>query len=104
MLDFKKQNTLDRIRSKEEKEINNILKIFARFNSKEEHDELVQGIYQEKVLKQRIEELKYYRKLGLKTLEDLENFLAEKRKKDEAYQRRAKQNDALVYDTKVTLM
>lgn len=101
MLDFKKQNTLDRMRSKEEKEINGVLKIFARFNTKEEQDELVQGIYKEKLLKQRIEELRYYKKMGLKTFEEVEAFLSEKRKKDEAYQKKAKQNDYFVYDSKV---
>lgn len=101
MLDFKKQNLLDRVRTKEEKEINNILKIFARFNSKEEHEALVQGIYKEKVLKQRIEELRLYKKMGLKTFEEVDNYLAEKRKKDEGYQKKTKQNEALAFDVKV---
>ncbi len=103
MLDFKKQNMLDRARTKEEKDINNILKIFARFNSKEEHEELVQGIYKEKMLKQRIEELRFYKKIGLKTFEEVENYLGDKRKKDEAYQKKSKQNEAFVFDGKVKI-
>jgi transcriptional adapter 2-alpha len=35
----------------------------------------------------------------MKTFQEVENYLAEKRKKDEAYQRKQKQNDSFVYDT-----
>lgn len=101
MLDLKKQNTLDRIRTKEEKEIYNLLKIFARFNTPEDHDKLVQGIYKEKMLRQKIEELRFYKKIGLKTFEEVELYLAEKKKKDDAYQKKQKQNDFYVYDQKV---
>jgi len=101
MLDLKKQNTLDRIRTKEEKEIYNLLKIFARFNTPEEHEKLVQGIYKEKMLKRRIEELRFYKKIGLKTFEEVELYLQEKKKKDEAFQKKQKQSDFIMYDTKV---
>jgi transcriptional adapter 2-alpha len=35
----------------------------------------------------------------MKTFEEVENYLADKRKKDEAYQRKQKQNDAYIYDS-----
>jgi transcriptional adapter 2-alpha len=101
MLDLKKQNVLDRIRTKEEKEIHNLLKIFARFNSPEDHEKLVQGIYREKQLRQKIEELRFYKKIGLKTFEEVELYLAEKKKKDDAYQKKAKQNEFYIYDQKM---
>ena len=101
MLDLKKQNMLDRIRTKEEKEIYNLLKIFARFNTPEDHEKLVQGIYKEKMLRQKIEELRFYKKMGLKTFEEVEQYLAEKKKKDDAYQKKQKQNDFYVYDQKI---
>mmetsp|Transcript_12632 Transcript_12632/g.10807 ORF Transcript_12632/g.10807 Transcript_12632/m.10807 type:complete len:159 (+) Transcript_12632:84-560(+) len=88
MLDLKKQNTLDRIRSKEEREIHNLLKIFSRFNTPDDHDKLVQGIYREKVLRQKIEELRHYKKIGLKTFEEVEHYLQEKKKKDDAFQKK----------------
>ena len=103
MLNFKKQNAFDRNRTKEEKEIYNLLKIFARFNSQQDHEELVQGIYKEKMLRQRIEELRFYKKLGLKTFEDVELYSQEKKKKDEAYQKKQKQNDIYLFDPKVIL-
>lgn len=72
LLDLKKQNMLDRNRNKEEKEIYNMLKVFARFHSEEEHDRLVQNIVKERQIRKRIEELQTYKKLGCKTFEDVE--------------------------------
>jgi hypothetical protein len=72
LLDFNKQSIQDKTRTKEEKEIYNLMKVFARFNKPEDHEKLVQGIIKEKLIRQRIEELKYYRKLGLKTFEEVE--------------------------------
>ena len=76
LLDLKKQNMLDRTRSKEEKEIFNLLKPFARFCGQEEFDNLVAGIVKEREIRRRIEELLSYKKLGLKTFDQVEvNFL-----------------------------
>lgn len=41
LLDLKKQSLLDKERTKEEKEIYNMMKVFARFSSPEEHEKLV---------------------------------------------------------------
>ena len=98
MLDLKKQNLLDRIRTKEEKEIYNLLKVFARFNTPEEHEKLVQGIYKERMLKKKIEELRFYKKIGLKTFEEVDLYIQEKKKKEEALQKKQKQNEVPLYD------
>lgn len=81
LLDLKKQNILDRTKTKEEKEIYNVLKVFARFQTPEEHDKLVQNIVKERELRRRIEELLAYKRLGLKTFDDVEVniFLRKKR-------------------------
>lgn len=55
MLDLREQIRLDKTRTKEEKEIYNMMKVFARFNTAEEHERLVQGIIKEKEIRQRIE-------------------------------------------------
>mgnify|MGYP001252665898 FL=1 len=98
MLDLKKQNLLDRVRTKEEKEIYNLLKVFARFNTPEEHEKLVQGIYKERMLKKKIEELRFYKKIGLKTFEEVDLYIQEKKKKEEALQKKQKQNEVPLYD------
>eukprot|EP01016_Furgasonia_blochmanni_P016095 TRINITY_DN1912_c0_g2_i11.p2 TRINITY_DN1912_c0_g2~~TRINITY_DN1912_c0_g2_i11.p2 ORF type:complete len:237 (+),score=91.62 TRINITY_DN1912_c0_g2_i11:79-711(+) len=100
MLDLKKQNLLDRTRTKEEKEIYNLMKIFARFNTPEDHEKLVQGIIKERQIRARIEELRFYRKIGIKSFEEVELYLQEKRKKDDAYQKKQRQNDAFIYENK----
>lgn len=44
LLDLKEQTRLDKTRTKEEKEVYNMMKVFARFNQPEDHEKLVQGI------------------------------------------------------------
>ena len=60
-----------------------MMKVFARFNSAEEHERLVQGIIKEKEIRQRIEELKELKKKGFRTLGEVEDELQNKKKKDE---------------------
>ncbi|EGR31009.1 hypothetical protein IMG5_119510 [Ichthyophthirius multifiliis] len=83
-------------RSKEEKEIYNMMKVFARFSTPEEHERLVQGIIKERQIRQKIEELKTYKKIGLNTFEDIEIYLNEKRKNDETYNKKMKQNEKII--------
>ena len=78
LLDLKRQSVIDRTRTKEEKEIYNVLKVFARFQTPEEHEKLVQNIVKERELRRRIEELLAYKRLGLKTFEDVEVKLQSK--------------------------
>lgn len=73
-----------------------MMKVFSRFSKPEEHERLVQGIIKEKQIRQRIEELKTYRKLGLKTFEDVESYLNTKRKNDESFNKRTKNNEKII--------
>ena len=54
LLDVKLQSQLEKNRGKEEREIYNSMKVFARFNPPEEHEKLVEGIIREKQIRQRI--------------------------------------------------
>jgi transcriptional adapter 2-alpha len=72
LLDIKYQTQLEKSRSKDEREIYNMMKVFARLNTPEDHDKLVEGIIKEKQIRQRIEELRQYKKLGLKTFAQVE--------------------------------
>lgn len=65
-----------------------MMRVFARFHSSEEHEKLVQGIIREKMIRQRIEELKELKKRGFKTLADVEEELEAKRKKEEKIRRK----------------
>jgi transcriptional adapter 2-alpha len=57
LLDYKKHQAIERRRPKEERELYNRLKCFARFHTPEEHEEFVQGLIKEMRLRQRIEKL-----------------------------------------------
>ena len=70
-----------------------MMKVFARFNSAEEHERLVQGIIKEKEIRQRIEELKQLKKKGFRTLGEVEDELQNKKKKDE----KAKKKEIEIY-------
>ncbi len=59
-----------------------MMKVFARFNTAEDHEKLVQGIIKEKELRQRIQELKELKKKGFRTLGEVEDELQNKKKKD----------------------
>lgn len=75
LLNLKKQKELERFRTDEEKEIHNLLKVFARFSTPKEHEELVENIIKQRSLKKRIEELISYKNMGIKNFEQLEvNF------------------------------
>ena len=101
LLNIRKQTTLDRLRTKEEKEIYNALKPFARFSTPEEHEKLISGLLRERELRKRIEELSFYKRLGLKNFQEIEIYLNEKRKKDDAFQKKQKSNDNYVFDHKI---
>lgn len=69
-------------RAKEEREINNNMRVFAKFHSAEQHEAFVQGLANEQRLRKRIEQLQNYRLNGIRSLADGELFEAEKRKRD----------------------
>ena len=75
LLDFKKTQKQERKKTKEEREIINHMKIFARFNTAEDHDKLVNSLLKERLLREVIEQLKYFKAKGLKSLEDIEKYI-----------------------------
>lgn len=102
LLDIKYQGQLEKNRTKGEKEIHNMMKVFARFNTPEDHDKLVDGIIKEKQIRERIEELRQYKKLGLKTFAQVEDYLQERKKKDENKLKKQKSTEnGYLYDSKV---
>ena len=55
ILDVKKIQKCERKKTQEEKDIINAMKVFARFNTKEEHERLVQSLIKERQLREVIE-------------------------------------------------
>lgn len=75
LLDLKKQQKFERKKSKEERDIINGMKIFARFNSEEDHQRMVNSLLKERQLREIIEQMKYFRAKGLTSLDQIEKFI-----------------------------
>jgi transcriptional adapter 2-alpha len=69
LLDLKRTQKYERKRSKEEREIINSMKIFARFNTEEEHQRIVNNLIKERLLREVIEQIKFFRSKGLTSLD-----------------------------------
>lgn len=66
-----------------EQDIVNLMKPFARFLSKKDYDMLMNGLIKEAKLRERIAKLQRYRKMGIRTLEEVERFEKEGAKKED---------------------
>lgn len=80
LLDLKKIQKQEKKRSKEERDIINAMKPFARFWEKKEHERRVNNLLKEYQLRVLIGQLKYFRTQGLKTLDEIESHIEEKKK------------------------
>ena len=69
LLDLKKVQKFERKKSKEERDIINQMKIFARFNTEEDHNKLVHSMLKERLLRETIMQLKYFKSRGLTNLD-----------------------------------
>lgn len=78
LFDIKKQIAFERKLSKEDRDIYNCLKPFARFINQEQFTELFEGFILEKNLKQRLNQLRYYQELGCKNYEDIQKVIEQK--------------------------
>ena len=63
LLDAKKQQQMERKRPKEEREIYSQMRPLMRFSEGDEFKQLVEGLIEERALRQRLEELKMFKYL-----------------------------------------
>ena len=80
LLDIKRTQKYERKRTKEERDIINSMKIFARFNTEEEHQRIVSNLIKERYLREVIEQLKFFRSKGLTSLDLIEKYIDSQRK------------------------
>lgn len=57
------------------------MKIFARFNSAEDHERIVSSIIKERLLREVIEQLKFFKSKGLTSLDQIEKYIEAQKKK-----------------------
>lgn len=79
LLDLKKVQKQEKRRPKEERDIINAMKPFARFADKKEHERRVNSLLKEYQLRVLISQLKYFKDQGLQNLDQVENFIEEKK-------------------------
>ena len=78
LLQHKKIQAAERKRPREEKDLVNRLKPFARLQSAQEHERFVDGVVYETTLRKRISELQEYRRMGLTSLSDVDLYEKDK--------------------------
>ena len=79
--DVKKQFTYERKLNKDDREIYNCLKPFLKYIDNDKFHEIFEGFVLEKNLKQRLNQLIYYKNLGCKTYEDIQKIIELEAKK-----------------------
>lgn len=79
LLDFRRQQAIDKMRSKEDREIFQQIKQFSRFISAETFDSFLSGLVREEELRRKNQILQEYRRHGLRTFTEVVRFEAEKK-------------------------
>jgi hypothetical protein len=57
------------------------MKVFARFNPAEEHEKIVKGLIKERMIREAIDQFKYFKSKGLTNLDQIEKFIDIQKKK-----------------------
>eukprot|EP00607_Mallomonas_marina_P009552 CAMPEP_0182419550 /NCGR_PEP_ID=MMETSP1167-20130531/3983_1 /TAXON_ID=2988 /ORGANISM="Mallomonas Sp, Strain CCMP3275" /LENGTH=297 /DNA_ID=CAMNT_0024594531 /DNA_START=202 /DNA_END=1091 /DNA_ORIENTATION=- len=94
LVDFRKQQQIERKRGREERELVARMKPFMRFQSPTEHEALVQGVIRAGKLRKQLDLLRSYRSLGLRTVESAKQHETErKRRETEAKARKQRERE-----------
>ena len=75
MLDIKKVINYEKKLPKEEREIYCILKPYIKYFTPDEFDNLFNGVILQKILIQRLNQLKHFQSLGLNSYEQINKYL-----------------------------
>eukprot|EP01071_Lankesteria_metandrocarpae_P010570 Lankesteria_metandrocarpae@DN5351_c1_g1_i1.p1 len=88
LLDTKKNQQLEKKRTKEERELYNLLRPVARFNIEADHDRLVALLVEERKMRQRMQKLQEWHSLGLQSAREVRTYEEEKRRRQESKAKR----------------
>ncbi|KAJ1939684.1 Transcriptional adapter ada2, partial [Linderina macrospora] len=78
LLEYRKTQAAEKKRPKDERDILNKTKVFARMQTREDFSELSTGLLNEQVLRNRIAQLQEWRRNGITTLEDGSQYEVER--------------------------
>ena len=87
LLNVKKQQNLEKKRSQYERDLHGTMRVFARFLSNTEYDMLLEGLSAEHRIRTRITELKEWRRNGIHTIAEGEDYDMEKRRRETEFAR-----------------
>ncbi|KAJ3280715.1 Transcriptional adapter ada2, partial [Blyttiomyces sp. JEL0837] len=76
--DFRKITAIEKKRSKEEKDLLNRTRVFAKLQTADDFDTFMDGLLREQKLRQRISELQEYRRMGITNLKDAAEYEKDK--------------------------
>lgn len=79
LLEFRKQQTVDKMRSKEDREIFTQIKPYARFLQAKAFDTFLVGLVREEELRRKNQMLQEYRRHGLRSFAEVSRFEGEKK-------------------------
>ncbi len=82
LLDYRKKQREDRKLPADERDLVNRMRLFARFHSAEEHKKLIDELLKAKRLRKEIARLQMYRRMGFKSLLDVERFELDRNRKE----------------------
>ncbi|CAO3615089.1 unnamed protein product [Cunninghamella blakesleeana] len=80
-LEFKRLQSMDRKRQREEREVYNKTRIFCRLQSSQDYDTFVQGLIREQHLRDRMATLTEWRRAGLSTLRQGDQYERDKQQR-----------------------
>ena len=101
LTDFKRHQSLEKRRTKEERELHSKMRVFARFQTKEDFEALMDGLLFEMKLRKRIEQFQYYRRNGVRTLLAAEIFEGDRRRHEtEMNLKKWRENASYLYGDK----
>ncbi|CAE7832749.1 ADA2, partial [Symbiodinium sp. KB8] len=104
LLDFKARLADERRRPREEREIRNMLRPFARFHSHADHETLVESLMEEHRIRRRIAQLQHWRRNGVRTLAEADEYEKAKQiRARERKQRRQREQASHLYGSAATL-
>jgi transcriptional adapter 2-alpha len=82
LLDYRKHHQEQNKLPADERDLKNRMRLFARFQSPEKHDELVQDILKAKRLRKEIARLQMYRRMGFTSMVDAERFELDRNRRE----------------------
>ena len=82
LLDYRKKHREQNKLPADERDLKNRMRLFARFQSPEEHEELVQDILKAKRLRKEIARLQMHRRMGFTSMADAERFELDRNRRE----------------------